>query len=176
MIIFEDLEIIKMPCRILNIGSGDDFYGTDRLDIKPTSATTIVHDVERGIPFPDETFDEVYSKNNLEHLRNVGFHFQEVYRVLKKDGKLVLITDNASCMRFYLFGTHTGRYERKHEGDHHYSIFTTKHLVNHLEVVGFKDIKWSYVETDTMGKYLDWFTGLFLKVISQPRIRVEAKK
>ena len=61
--------------RILNIGAGSDFYGTDRLDIRPTPSTTIVHDVEKGIPFEDETFNEVYSKNNLEHLRNVGFHF-----------------------------------------------------------------------------------------------------
>jgi len=163
---------------ILNVGCGDDLYGTHRVDIVPTKATTHVFDVEEGIQFPSEYFDEVYSKNLLEHLRNVGFFLQECYRVLKNGGKLVLITDSASCLRYYVLGTHTGRYERKHKDDKHYSIFTPNHLVNHLEAARFENITWNYVETDTSGKFLDKiFRRLsFTKSISYPRIEVRARK
>jgi SAM-dependent methyltransferase len=131
-----------------------------------------------GIPFPDETFDEVYSKNNLEHLRNVGFHFDEIRRVLKPNGRLVLITDLAMCLRYYVLGTHTGRYETRHQGDRHYSIFTPNHLMNHLEAAGFKDRTWKYVETDTLGRFVDKIMRhlSFTKGISYPRIELRATR
>jgi predicted SAM-dependent methyltransferase len=134
------------------------------------SSATVIWDLENGIPFPDETFDEVYSRIFIEHLTNVGFHLRECYRVLKKDGRVDITTDNAECQRYYWFGTHTGSYEKKHPGDHHYSIFTVNHLFNHFEKVGFKNIRIYYVKTDTLGKWLDLVT------FQKPRIRVEAQK
>lgn len=163
---------IPIP-KILNLGCGNQTYGTYRVDILPTSTTTHVFDIEKSIQFPDNFFDEVYSKNLLEHLRNVGFHLEECYRVLKKGGKLILITDNVSCRRYYTFGTHEGRYEKQHKKnpkDKHYAIFTKTHLQNHLEHAGFKNIKISFIGTDTIGRFLDKITKQF------PRIQVEAIK
>lgn len=165
-----------MPKRILNCGCGDDTYGTDRVDIRKTSATTLVHDLEKGIPFPDNTFDEVYSRIFLEHLRNVGFHFEEVCRVLKPNAKLVLITDNAACLKYY-FGTHIGRYERLHEGDHHYGLFTMQHLKNHLAKAGLNLVKMEYFDTEHPSRFFDRLLRIIgLKRLSYPRIRVEAIK
>lgn len=166
----------KSDKRVANLGCGEDTYGTDRVDIKPTSATTLVWDLERGILFPDETFDEVYSKNLLEHLRNVGFFLEECHRALKPNGKLVLVTDNASRLLHH-FGTHTGRYERLHEGDHHYNLFTMQHLKNHLSAVGFKILKIEYCDTELATRYLDKALRLIgLKRLSYPRIHVIAFK
>jgi ubiquinone/menaquinone biosynthesis C-methylase UbiE len=166
---------------ILNLGCGEDYYGTHRVDVIPTKATTHVFDVENGIQFPDEYFDEIYSRNLLEHLRNVGLFLDECYRVLKKGGKLVLITDNASCMRYYILGTHTGRYEKVHRGnpkDKHYSIFTPSHLENFLHNAGFQIVKIEFIEIDY---YIKWLDKIMRKIpiISQftyPRIKVVAKK
>lgn len=135
-------------------------------------------DLERGIPFPNDTFDLVYSRSNLEHLRNVGFHLEEIHRVLKMNGKVVLITDSASCVRYYLVGTHMGRYERMHKGDRHYCIFTGNHLMNHFSAAGFKGISWQYVETDTSGRFLDRILRRIpaAKSLSHPRIEVKASK
>ena len=122
--------------RILNLGCGDMNYGTHRVDIHKTKTTTHVFDVEEGIKFPDNFFDEVYEKTLLEHLRNPGYHFEEIFRVLKPEGKLTLITDYAGCSRYYLLGTHEGRYEKKHKDnldDRHYCIFTRSHIRNHLD-------------------------------------------
>jgi predicted SAM-dependent methyltransferase len=156
--------------RTLNLGCGSSTYGTDRVDFKKTSTTTSIWDLELGIPFDDGTFDEVYSRNLLEHLSNVGFHLTECYRVLKKGGVVDITTDNASCWRFYIFGTHTGRYEKLHPGDRHFSVFTMNHLFNHFEKAGFRNIHIHYVKTDTLGKWLDFVS------FQKPRIRVEAMK
>jgi len=159
---------------ILNLGVGDQTFGTHRVDINPTKTTTHVFDVEKGIQFPDGMFDMVYSKNLLEHLRNVGLHLDECYRVLKVGGKILITTDNAGCARYIWFGTHTGKYESKNEpNDRHYCLFTKNHLKNHFEKAGFKDLDIHYIKTDTNGKYFDTLT---LGIFGQPRIEVCAVK
>jgi predicted SAM-dependent methyltransferase len=159
--------------RILNIGAGNMEYGTDRIDILPSKYTTLVCDVEKGLPYESEIFDEIFTQNLFEHLRNPGFFLEECYRVLKIGGKLTLITDYAGCSRYYwgVTGTHEGRYEEKHDSrDKHYSIFTRSHLRNHFENVGFKINCLNLVGTDTLGKWIDLFTR------QKPRIMVEAFK
>jgi predicted SAM-dependent methyltransferase len=160
--------------KILNLGCGNQTFGTHRVDVNPTEATTDVFDVEKGIKFPDGMFDMIYSRNILEHLCNVGFHLDECYRVLKVGGKILITTDNAECFRYFWFGTHTGKYESKSEpNDRHYCLFTKNHLKNHFEKAGFKNIEVKYVKTDTSGRYFDILTlGLF----GQPRIEVSAEK
>ena len=54
-------------------------FGTHRVDIRMTKATTHIHDVEKGIPFSDNSFDEVFERNLFEHLRNPGFHLDEIH-------------------------------------------------------------------------------------------------
>jgi len=171
--------------RILNLGCGNESWGTHRVDIFPTKSTTHVFDVENGILFPSEFFDMVYERNLLEHLKNIHFHLQEIHRVLKTGGRLTLITDNASCVRYYLLGTHTGGYMgHRHlltrTGDKHYGVFTKEHLKNHVLDVGFKIVKIQYVETDYATKWLDKFMRFFLrgvwKSLTYPRIEVVAEK
>ena len=158
--------------RVLHLGCGEDTFGDVRVDSRLTSATTNVWDLELGIPFAENSFDLVFSKNLLEHLRNVGFHLDECYRVLKKGGKVDVTTDHAGCSRFYwrFSATHDGRYEKLHPGDKHFSIFTRTHLLNHFEKSGFKNIRVEFVGTDTLGRWVDLFTG------QNPRIRVTGEK
>jgi predicted SAM-dependent methyltransferase len=159
--------------RILNCGAGQSTYGTDRLDFIETPTTTLVCDLEKGIPFPNETFDIVYSQSFLEHLTNVGFHLKECYRVLKKDGKIIIITDNAECKKHYITGTHTGAYSKNNGMDKHYSIYTKEHLKNHLLFAGFKKISLLYIETNYWTKWID---KILSKWYGLPRIKVEAVK
>ena len=53
----------------------------------------ITRDIARGIPFNDETFDEVYTSHFMEHIergKEIYWVLSEVYRVLKADGKFVI--------------------------------------------------------------------------------------
>jgi predicted SAM-dependent methyltransferase len=159
---------------VCNLGCGDDTYGDYRVDINKTKATIHVFNVEKGIKFDDNMFDEVCSRNLLEHLRNVGYHLDECFRVLKKGGKINIITDNAECIRYYIFGTHTGRYEKlSMPNDRHFEVFTKSHLLNHFTVAGFTDVTLKYIATDTNGRYFDMLT---LNLLGRPRIQVIAWK
>jgi predicted SAM-dependent methyltransferase len=162
--------------RILNVGCGSDTYGTDRVDIKSSKATTKVHDLEYGIPYSSFLFDEVYSKNNLEHLRNPGYHLSECWRVLKNGGKIRIWTDNALCAKYAVLGTHSGVYEFCHKNDKHYCLFTVKHLQNHLEAAGFKEINVKLIDTTYPTKWFDYFIRMFWPKLSYPRIQAEAVK
>ncbi len=53
-------------------------------------------DLNRPMPFEDESFDCVYGLSVLEHLLNGCAYMREAHRVLKPGGKLVILTPNIS--------------------------------------------------------------------------------
>lgn len=48
------------------------------------------------LPFQDASFDIVYFKDSLHHVEDKTAALNEAYRILKKDGRLVVIEPNAS--------------------------------------------------------------------------------
>lgn len=96
----------------------------------------------------------IYNKNLLEHLPNVGHFLSLCNRALIRRGIIEVITDNAMWPLFYVpiprrlsnfrpdglfsLGAHMNGYPQAH--GNHYSVFTTKHLKNHLEDAGFETL------------------------------------
>jgi ubiquinone/menaquinone biosynthesis C-methylase UbiE len=84
-------------------GSSEELIGVD-VDIdalqlgrkKDDSQAYIGADVQ-GLPFKDNSFDVVYSTWVVEHLKEPKLFIQEVNRVLKKDGILILWVPNVKC-------------------------------------------------------------------------------
>ncbi|MEM3373326.1 MAG: class I SAM-dependent methyltransferase [Candidatus Anstonellales archaeon] len=131
--------------RILNAGCGSDLsYGTDFVDLYPSSEKVIKVDLDNDrFPYPDETFDEVYSKCVFEHLTNPANFMKESYRVLKKGGRLVIITDNATFIGWWIT---SHKYEQRHgQEDMHFALFTHYHLENWAKKFSFKVKKVEYV-------------------------------
>ncbi|MDE1854402.1 MAG: methyltransferase domain-containing protein [Thaumarchaeota archaeon] len=126
---------IQIQKRILNAGCGNDSYGTDRIDLHATPATTKVCDMELGLPFEAEIFDEVLSRQSIEHMRNPGRLLEEFHRVLKRGGLLTLTTDNARYWR-YLFRAKV--YHGATDDDQHFGIYWPYHIENHLKRAGFE--------------------------------------
>ncbi|MFC1733454.1 class I SAM-dependent methyltransferase [candidate division KSB1 bacterium] len=60
------------------------------LKSKNSSIETVEGDLE-NMPFGDEVFDMVFSSLALVHLKKIEPFLDECYRVLKDDGKLILI-------------------------------------------------------------------------------------
>lgn len=60
------------------------------LEGKQSKIETVVGDMEE-MPFEDETFDMVFCSLAIVHLKNITPFLDECYRVLKDDGKLVLV-------------------------------------------------------------------------------------
>jgi ubiquinone/menaquinone biosynthesis C-methylase UbiE len=155
--------------KILNLGCGNDTYGTNFVDLYPqrNEVKKCRIDKER-LPYRDNLFDEVRFYFAFEHLTNPEFTLKEIYRVLKKGGILDLKTDNASYWYYSLDNkTHTGRYENKEaygKEDRHFGLFTDLHLLNYFLEFNFGIKKIKYV--DTWGKTSS-FKGNFVKIISK---------
>lgn len=65
-------------------------------------------DLGRPLPFYDESFDHIVCVEGIEHLENPYFAVGEFFRLLKRDGHLIITTPNVmsfnSRMRFLLCG------------------------------------------------------------------------
>jgi SAM-dependent methyltransferase len=90
---------------MLNLGCGADFHPAFvNVDLLPRPGV-IGHDLRKGIPFPDATYDLVYHSTMLSHLRPtdaLGLT-RECYRVLKPGGVLRVVTEDLEQMcRVYL--------------------------------------------------------------------------
>lgn len=178
------------------MGCGEDTYGTHFVDLYPSRKNVVKCDVDKEeLPFPNNFFDEVYARFVFEHVKNPNLFLKKCYRVLKKGGRLILITDNAGFwlfhfpLEFYFSRQHYSNFFQRGKKDKHYALYTPLHIRNHLEETGFKDIKIEYLwfqlkPKSLKGKflyrlfsYLYSLFSLFLpKSISYPHIIAIAKK
>lgn len=103
--IFEHIDFDKIE-NILDLGCGncDDlrlmqklypsknkkFYGVDKIDNKSMKGIRYLRrNINYKLPFNDKSFDLIYSHNLLECIKNKKSHIEEIYRLLKKSGKVV---------------------------------------------------------------------------------------
>ncbi|MEX0932610.1 MAG: methyltransferase domain-containing protein [Candidatus Pacearchaeota archaeon] len=176
---------------ILNVGCGKDTYGTDFVDLYPQRKEVKKCNVdEEKLPYKKNTFDKVYSKCMFEHLKNPGFVLKEMARGCKKNGKVEIITDNASYWYYALDNkTPTGKYESTlefGEEDKHYSLFTDWHLTNHFKDAGLTTIKIKYIDntgspTSFKGKMVQTINKILRKIspikrLAYGRIRIVGEK
>jgi SAM-dependent methyltransferase len=174
--------------KILNIGCGNDAYGTDFLDIYPSRKEVVRCDVSNEkLPYKKNSFDEVYSKNLFEHLPNPLHLLSESRRVLKKGGKIMFITDNAGFLLFHIplrknnFLQHNSNAPRVGKDDRHYFLFTPLHLRNFAEKCGgFENVsvRYSYYSPRMIISILRPLLGIinrtFLARLLNPHLVLEA--
>lgn len=75
---------------------GFDTYGVDReYTAKNKNLNVKIVDVEsEAIPFEDNFFDFIMIKSAVEHIRNIYHLMENVFRVLKPGGKIVILTSD----------------------------------------------------------------------------------
>ncbi len=162
--------------RILNVGSGEQTYGDVRID-KYGQTANVRAEVEQPLPFRDEAFDEVYSRYVFEHLRNPSAVLSEMARVTKVGGRVIVVTDNASCLSLYLpirklgWGIHATRGWSRGDEDLHYAVYTPMHVENHLRWCGLKDVRVHYAWTSEYGGPEGVFQRM-LRILRIDRIRI----
>ncbi len=106
--------------------------------VKALGLPAMVHDINQKLPLESESFDFAISLEVIEHIPNAEFHLSEIYRILKKDGYLILSTPNAA---YYIFRLKSFLGQPPHQEGYHYRFFVKKTLNNLLKQKGFKIIK-----------------------------------
>lgn len=93
--------------------------------------------------------DEIKTENLLEHLPNVQEFLKLCYSRLSPGGRIIVVTDNAEWLPFYLpldvprsgVGAHSIPSYSLRFNAVHLSIFTKMHLREHLLLAEFTDVK-----------------------------------
>lgn len=93
----------------LNLGCGhkllDGWINLDACDF----GQEVVRDVTRGLPFSDDTFDEILADNLLEHIPpgdDSVFVMNEIYRVCRPGAKVTIIVPHALSQGAHQDPTH----------------------------------------------------------------------
>lgn len=99
-----------MDMKILDLGCGPWKYPNSiGMDWLPQAKPDILWNLnELPYPFEDNTFDLVYCSHVLEHLNEPVKVLEEIWRILKPNGKLILKVPHFSCRTAY------GNPEHKH--------------------------------------------------------------
>lgn len=117
-------------------------------NIKPHKLANLAFirsDLENKIKLPSSRFDVVVSLAVLEHLNKPENLLKEAYRILKKNGKLILTTPSKLSKPILEFLARLNLINRRHIKEHK-NYFSKKELIDLLKNVGFKEIKASSFE------------------------------
>jgi predicted SAM-dependent methyltransferase len=91
---------------LLNIGCGGHFHEAwTNIDLVSTSPFVRAYDLRKGLPYPDGSFDAVYTSHVLEHLspETAKASLREQFRVLKSGGIIrVVVPDLEGIVQEYL--------------------------------------------------------------------------
>jgi SAM-dependent methyltransferase len=136
----QTLKVLDIGCctgnalKMFNKRGNLDLYGIDLRDERSEGFVFKACDLEREkIPFDDNTFDVVYSKSVLEHVKNTDNFVSESLRVLKPGGKFIgMCPDWHSQFRNY-WDDYT-----------HVKPFTRKGLRDCLKIHGFQEADCEY--------------------------------
>jgi SAM-dependent methyltransferase len=82
--------------------AGVDVTGVDveaAADYLGDASRRVLHDVDQGLPFPEKSFDVVFSIEGIEHLENPSAFLRECARVLRPAGWLFVTTPNVDSLR-----------------------------------------------------------------------------
>ena len=133
----------------LNLGCGNNWKeGYINLDVdKKVKADKHIDFIKKGIPFKNNSIEEIYCKNLFEHIPNPLEFLLEIKRVLIPNGRAIIITSNASYIIY-----HFPRKKAYHDSyninrkleDQHYFLFQKGHLIAFTKKAGLKLRKLEY--------------------------------
>lgn len=135
-------------------------------------------DVEKKLPFKDGQFDAVFWGDNVEHLFLPEKTLKEIYRILKKSGRLIISTPNMGYWRYriyYLFKgmvPQTEWYSKNPWDWEHIRFFNKEVMSSFLNIGNFKMVNFYGVSRRRIDKVLLNFSQSLFGMI----MVVEAKK
>lgn len=136
--------------KLLNVGCGTKFICSEQwvnIDIGARHQCVIEHNIIKGLPFDNNSFDVVYHSNILEHLqkKEAENFTKECFRVLKKGGILrIAVPDLEAVVKQYLVQLERARNQEKNaEFDYEWIVIELLDQITRIRSGGL------------MGKYLN---------------------
>jgi ubiquinone/menaquinone biosynthesis C-methylase UbiE len=108
--------------------------------------TLIKHNLTQPLPFENNSFDVVTSLANLEHLQNPEYSLEEIHRILKPGGLLLLTTPTTFSKPVLEFLSYKLGLISQQEIRDHKQYANKKILANYCKKIGFSSFKHSYFQ------------------------------
>lgn len=157
LLIKDQLFFWKYKGKILDVGTGNGSYlevlrgwGWDSYGLEISKETVLnakksgIQNIEQGVlltsKFPDEYFDTIRFSYVMEHVPSPKKELDKTNKLLKKNGKVLILVPNINSLFFYLFRS----YWYPLDAPRHFYHFTPKTITNYLENSGFCNIQIKY--------------------------------
>ena len=161
--IIEDAEqLFASPAKMLDIGCYDgtlgevflkkgwsvhgiEAHGQACLEAGRKGLDVLKRNIEEGLPYPENTFDLVVAAEIIEHLYDTDEFLENIKRILKPQGVLILTVPNVACLANRV-GLLLGKYPRLCEyqagkAGGHIRVYTKKALMDQLCQHDFQPLK-----------------------------------
>jgi SAM-dependent methyltransferase len=76
-------------------------FSEEMLANAPKEHKKIVHDLDKDLPFKDNSFDSASAVFLVDYLDNFGKTLKEIRRILKKNGNLIIVQSKKPITNFY---------------------------------------------------------------------------
>ena len=120
----------------LNLGCGNkSIKGYLGVDKYPCDAVDVIADLNEKLPFEDNTIEEIYMDNVIEHILDIPALFDELKRISLPFARITIFTPHFASQSSWRDPTHI----------HHLSYFSMNHFekksVSHYTKGGFKVVE-----------------------------------
>ena len=147
----------------INLGGGKEkIEGFTNIDIIKYPEVDITADLNKGIPLPDNSVEEIWSSHCLEHLNDTIFIMQEIYRVCRNNAIVKIKVPYFKSIGAFKDPTHKRFFTEKTFD--YFSKGKLKNLLPDYQLdVDFRVEKIAYLWSSKWLRFLPFKKAFFLK-------------